>query len=204
MSTQDNNEFKKMDDQEYEIDTLTNQRLIKDHSYDGIQELDNDLPPWWKWLFYISVVFGIVYLVRLWVFEADDLIQVKEYEKEMARAVANAPQQAAEFKLEVLTDAASLAAGKETYNKICAVCHLADGGGQVGPNFTDDYWIHSNSLDDMFDIVEKGVPGTSMLAYESQMSKKARLKVISYIITLHGTTPANPKAAEGDLLDWPY
>ena len=205
MSTQDSNELEKnKNGQEYEIDTLTNDRLIKDHSYDGIQELDNELPPWWKWLFYISVVFGIVYLVRLWVFEADDLIQVKEYEKEMARAVANAPQQAAEFKLEVLTDASSLAAGKETFDKTCSACHLVDGGGLVGPNFTDDYWIHGNSLDDMFNLVANGVLEKGMIAYKEQMSEKARLEVISYIITLHGTTPTNPKAAEGELLDWPY
>jgi cytochrome c oxidase cbb3-type subunit III len=73
------------DHEQYEIDTLTNDRLIKDHEYDGIRELDNDLPPWWKWLFYISIAFGIIYLVRLWVFQADDLVQAREFEKKWPR-----------------------------------------------------------------------------------------------------------------------
>lgn len=202
MSTQDNKE-KNMN--EYEIDTLTNDRLIKNHSYDGIQELDNDLPPWWKWLFYLTVVFAIVYLVRLWVFDADDLYQDREFEQEMAQAANEAPEQAADFEMALLTDDASIAAGKETYDKICSVCHLTDGGGLVGPNFTDDYWVHGNTLDDMFEIVSNGVLEKGMIAYKDQMSKTARLEVISYIaLKLHGTTSANPKAPEGEQMEWPH
>jgi len=206
MSTTEEKNTNKNNEQEYEIDTLTNDRLIKDHSYDGIQELDNDLPPWWKWLFYITVAFGVVYLVRLWVFNADDLIQEKEFEKEMAEAASMIPaqSQAETFELVVLTDPESLANGKATFGKICSVCHLADGGGLVGPNFTDDYWIHGNKLEEMFAVVENGVLEKGMIAYKDQLSPQQRLEVISYIITLHGTTPANPKAPEGELLEWPH
>lgn len=202
MSNQDNKE-KNMN--EYEIDTLTNDRLIKDHSYDGIQELDNDLPPWWKWLFYLTIVFAIVYMIRLWVFDADDLRQDREFEKEMAEASNASPEKTVEFEMALLTDNASLAAGKETYDKICSVCHLPDGGGLVGPNFTDDYWIHGNTVDEMFEIVSNGILEKGMIAYKDQMSNKARLEVISYIaLELYGTTPASPKAPEGELLEWPH
>ena len=206
MSTTEEKNINKNSEQEYEIDTITNDRLIKDHSYDGIQELDNALPPWWKWLFYISVAFGIVYLIRLWVFEADDLIQEKEFENEMAEAASMMPSETemAAFELVVLSDGTSLENGKATFDKICSVCHLADGGGLVGPNFTDDYWIHGNTLDDMWTIVENGVLEKGMIAYKDQLSPQVRLEAISYIISLHGTTPANPKAPEGELLEWPH
>jgi len=202
-----NNENKnKTEGVNYEIDTLTNDRLLADHEYDGIQELDNDLPPWWKWLFYITIVFGIIYLIKLWVFKSDDMNQNKEFEKEMADA-ANLPSQQAQsasFEIKQLTDATSIASGKEIFNKNCAVCHLADGGGLVGPNFTDDYWIHGNSMEQMYNVVTNGVLEKGMTPFKDQLSPKKRLEVLSYIITLHGTTPANPKAPQGEKMDWPY
>lgn len=206
MSTTEEKNTHKNSEQEYEIDTVTNDRLIKDHSYDGIQELDNDLPPWWKWLFYITIAFAFIYMIRLWVFEADDLVQQKEYDNELAEAASMKPAESetAAFEMVVLTDGTSLENGKATFGKICSVCHLADGGGLVGPNFTDDYWIHGNSLDDMWTIVENGVLEKGMISYKDQLSQQARLEVISYIITLRGTTPANPKAPEGEMLEWPY
>ena len=205
MSNQEEYTDYKSFDEDYDVDTLTNDKLIKDHEYDGIRELDNKLPPWWKWLFYICVVFGIVYLVRLWVFEADDLVQQKEYDKEMA-AVASLPaaDESVEFEMVLLTDAASLESGKAIYDASCAVCHLVDGGGLVGPNFTDDYWIHGNSIEEMFVIVTDGILEKGMTPFKDQLSKQKRLEVISYILTLRGTTPANPKDPEGEKLDWPY
>lgn len=192
--------------QDYEIDTLTNDRLIADHEYDGIKELDNDLPPWWKWLFYITIVFAIVYMVRLWVFEADDLIQESEYQNELAEAASLMPAQpsAAEFEIKLLTDAESIAKGKEVYEKICHVCHLLDGGGLVGPNFTDDYWIHGNTVENWFETVTNGVIEKGMIPYKDQLSPTQRLEVLAYIATLHGTTPASPKAPEGNQMDWLY
>ncbi|MCP4552716.1 MAG: hypothetical protein GY834_11900 [Bacteroidetes bacterium] len=199
-----NEEKTNINQNNHEIDTLTNDRLIKDHSYDGIRELDNDLPPWWKWLFYITIIFAIIYMLGLWVFDWDSLYQEKEYNKEVAEAVKMAPKQQVQVELKVLTDATSLENGKATYDKICQVCHLLDGGGLVGPNFTDDYWIHGNSLKEMFAVVENGVIEKGMIPYKDQLPPTQRLEVISYIITLRGTTPASPKAPQGELLDWPY
>ncbi len=189
----------------YEIDTLTNQRLIKDHEYDGIKELDNELPPWWKWLFIITIAFAAVYLIRLWVFRADDLMQSKEYQSEMADVLAKKEAtnaNAAPFEVTLLTDEASLADGKETWTKICSVCHLLDGGGLVGPNMTDNYWIHGNTVNDLFNTVTNGVIEKGMISYKDQLSEKQRLDVVSYILVdLHGTTPANPKAPQGELYE---
>ncbi len=193
--------IKNHDKDQYEIYKLTNERLIKDHDYDGIKELDNDLPPWWKWLFYITIIFSIIYMIRLFVFQADDLVQQREYEVSMEDAKAKAPEkakEAANFEVVLLTDPADLAAGKETWTKICAACHLVDGGGLVGPNMTDNYWIHGNKVEDLYKIVETGVIEKGMIPYKDQLSEKARLQVVSYILEeLVGTTPATPKAPEG-------
>jgi len=187
--------------EEYEIDTLTNDRLLKDHEYDGIRELDNDLPSWWIWLFVITIVFSIVYLERLWIFKATDLIQDKEYAREVAIIQAEREAAAeANFELALLTEPAAMASGKETWVKICSVCHLVDGGGLVGPNMTDNYWIHGNTVEDMFNIVTEGVIEKGMIPYRDQLSPRQRLAVVSYILNeLVGSTPANPKEPEGEL-----
>jgi cytochrome c oxidase cbb3-type subunit 3 len=186
--------------EDYEYDTLTNEKLIKDHDYDGIRELDNDLPPWWKWLFYITIIFAVVYCIRLFIFHADDLIQYREYANEMKNVEAEKPtaDDNATFELVVLEDEASLASGKETWDKICAVCHLVDGGGLVGPNMTDNYWIHGNTLEDLYRVVETGVIEKGMIPYKDQLSEQKRLEVVSFILVeLQGSTPATPKAPEG-------
>jgi cytochrome c oxidase cbb3-type subunit 3 len=193
---------KKLKNEEYEYDTLTNERLIKDHDYDGIKELDNDLPPWWKWLFYITIIFAAIYLIRLFFLDADDLHQVREYQQEVAAAEEAAPAQAnqpAKFEVVLLEDDASMASGKETWDKICAVCHLPDGGGLVGPNMTDNYWIHGNTVQDLYNVVTNGVIEKGMIPYKDQLSEQKRLEVVSYILNdIVGSTPANPKEPQGD------
>lgn len=184
-----------------EVDSVTNVPLIKDHEYDGIKELDNDMPSWWVWLFIITIVFSLVYLVRLWVFRADDLIQEKEFQKEMAAAPKmNRPVE--ELAMAYLEDDLSLSNGKETWTKICAVCHLADGGGLVGPNMTDKYWIHGNKVEDMFAVITNGVIEKGMIPYKDQLTPRQRLEVISYImLRLNGSTPAAPKEPQGELYE---
>ncbi len=188
-------------EEDYEYDTLTNDRLIKGHDYDGIRELDNDLPPWWVWLFYITIAFAIIYSIRLFVFDADDLVQAKEFEKEMAEYHAKhaaSEETAANFEIKLLTDDASLAEGQKIWESTCAACHLKDGGGLVGPNMTDNYWIHGNTVEDLYNVVTNGVIEKGMLSYKQQLTDKQRLEVVSYVLEkLQGTTPANPKAPQG-------
>ncbi|PKP52706.1 MAG: cytochrome oxidase subunit III [Bacteroidetes bacterium HGW-Bacteroidetes-1] len=203
MTTED--QHYKNKDTDYEVDTLTNDRLIKGHEYDGIRELDNDLPPWWKWLFILCIVFATIYLVRLWVFRSDDLIQRKEFEKELAvmkTSAAVTASNAEAFELVLLSDGVSLANGKETWLKICSVCHLLDGGGLVGPNMTDNYWIHGNKIEDLFAVLENGVIEKGMISYKDQLSPKQRLEVTSYVLNeLVGSTPSKPKEPQGDLYE---
>ena len=175
---------KNQHNKDYEYDTLTNERLIKDHDYDGIRELDNDLPPWWKWLFYLSIVFAVVYMVNLLVFKSDNLVQEKEFQKEMAEAELAMPkdsQQAIEFEIVLLENEEALASGAETWAKICSVCHLMDGGGLVGPNMTDNYWIHGNTIEEQFHIVTVGVIEKGMIPYSHQLSEQKLLEVICFI-----------------------
>jgi cytochrome c oxidase cbb3-type subunit 3 len=138
-------------------------------------------------------------MIRLWVFRADDLIQDREFEMSMASASSAQPgKNNAAFEVKILTDPASLAAGKETWTKICAACHLPDGGGLVGPNMTDNFWIHGNTVQDLYNIVTMGVIEKGMIPYKDQLSEQARLEVTSYILVdLQGTTPANPKEPQG-------
>lgn len=197
------NQNKHQHDADYEYDTLTNKRFLKDHEYDGIRELDNEMPSWFVWLFVVTIIFSMIYLVRLWVFRSDDLYQGKEFEKEMAQARTASPAPGAEaFQLVLLSDNTSLTNGKETWTKLCAVCHLVDGGGLVGPNMTDNYWIHGNTIEDLFALVTNGVPEKGMIPYKDQLSPRQRLEVSSYILNeLVGSTPATPKAPEGELIE---
>ena len=190
--------------EDYEIDTLTNKRLLKNHEYDGIRELDNGAPSWFNWLFIITIVFAIVYLIRLWAFEADDLRQEKEFEKAMLASKPDASKntQAKPFEIALLTDEASLENGKKTFESVCAACHLKDGGGIVGPNLTDAYWIHGNTIEDLYKTTAEGVIAKGMIAYKNQLTPVQILEVNSYILQkIVGTTPATPKAPEGNLVE---
>lgn len=187
--------------EDYEIDTLTNDRLLKDHEYDGIRELDNAPPSWFNILFIVTIVFSFFYLYILFVFKPAGLVQEKELARELARAERSMQEAPTEFEVALLTDRQSIENGKQIYNNVCAVCHLVDGGGLVGPNLTDNYWIHGNTPEDLFRIVTEGVIEKGMIPYRDQLSPRQRLEVNSYILVeLVGSTPANPKAPEGEPL----
>ena len=183
-----------------EYDEVTREKLITDHEYDGIRELDNDLPPWWKYLFYITILFALVFFLVYHVFKMGDH-QEALYEKEMAAAAemykSTGPSIDATTAV-VIDDEAGLADGKETYDKICSVCHGKYGEGLIGPNFTDEYFIHGGTIGDMYTIVITGVIEKGMISYKDQLSPEKIQNVLSYIISLQGTDPANQKAPEGD------
>ncbi len=181
------------------------QEIVLDHNYDGIRELDNVLPPWWKYLFYATIIFAVVYLARYHVFGGTT--QTEEYEMELAQAKA----QIAEYKknnkdlidaesVERLTDPADLAAGKTIFTENCVACHKDDGGGGIGPNLTDDYWILGGGIKNVFHTIsEGGRPGKGMIAWKSDLKPGEIAQVASYVLSLHGTSPADPKEPEGDL-----
>ncbi|BFM44489.1 cbb3-type cytochrome c oxidase N-terminal domain-containing protein [Flavobacterium sp. CFS9] len=180
--------------------------LLMDHNYDGIKELDNNLPPWWVYLFYICIIFGVIYVARYDVFGGDD--QETELRKEMAQAkidveeyLKTAPDLMDEKTVVLLTDDASLAAGKEIFMTNCAACHRADGGGQIGPNLTDDHWILGGGIKEIFHtITNGGRDGKGMVSWKTNgMKPKEIQKVASYILSLQGSDPKDPKEPEGEV-----
>lgn len=174
--------------------------LLLDHDADGIRELDNNLPRWWVWLFYITIAFSAFYLVYYHVLKAGPL-QVAEYDKEMAQGdtVKNAAMGRFESEmpsLRPLTDPAVLAFGQEQYMKLCAPCHRPDGGGLVGPNLCDDYWIHGSNYVDNLKVIWNGVPAKGMVTWKGLMKPADVQAVASYIQGFRGTKPPNPKPRE--------
>ncbi len=181
------------------------EEIIMDHNYDGIRELDNVLPPWWVYLFYATIVFGVVYLVRFHVI--GEYTQAEEYEQEVAAAKIEIEEYKKTAKdlvdastVELLTDAADLSAGEKIFNTSCVVCHMADGGGGIGPNLTDEYWILGGGIKNVFNTIsEGGRDGKGMVAWKQSFKPAEIAQVSSYVISLGGTTPANPKAPEGEI-----
>jgi cytochrome c oxidase cbb3-type subunit 3 len=180
-------------------------QLLLDHDYDGIKELDNNLPPWWIYLFYACIGFAAIYLVRFEVLGADD--QETELKKEMAQAkievaeyMKTAPDLMDEKTVTLLTDAATLAEGKTIFTTNCVACHRADAGGQIGPNLTDDHWILGGGIKNLFHtITNGGRDGKGMIAWKGTLKPKEIQKVASYIISLKGSNPKDPKAPDGEI-----
>jgi len=269
-----------------------NKDLLLDHDYDGIKELDNDMPSWWLWLFYLSIFFAVVYMLHYHVLGTGDLMHT-EYKKEynpdyvpaepqgllagifttykspyyavegdltprivkqfeayigpkveferllmeamraapedeleklkssfpdvykkfeegggqpapaMAAADAGAVMQQEIVQYDPLTDEASLAGGKEIWVKNCVSCHGQGGEGGIGPNLTDDYWLHGAGMSNVAHIIKVGVPAKGMIPWESTLKEKGVLEVASYILTLHGTNPPNGKAPQGEKVEYP-
>jgi cytochrome c oxidase cbb3-type subunit 3 len=180
-------------------------QLLLEHDYDGIKELDNNLPPWWVYLFYAGIIFGVVYMVRYEILGADN--QETELKKELAQAkievaeyMKTAPDMMDEKTVTLLTDPADLATGKEIFTTNCAACHRADAGGQIGPNLTDEQWILGGGIKNIFHtLVNGGRDGKGMIAWKGTLKPKEMQKVASYIISLKSSNPADPKAPEGEI-----
>jgi cytochrome c oxidase cbb3-type subunit 3 len=172
-----------------------------DHDFDGIEELNNPLPPWWSMGFLITVIIAVFYIIFYWIMGEDS--QYVEYQRE----VAAAKEQIEKYKKEhgvvdentvvLLKDEKALADGKAIYDKNCAACHMADGGGQIGPNLTDDNWIYGCDIKDLFKVIQNGT-SKGMPPWKTLGGEKIQ-KVASYVLVkLHGTKPAKAKAPEGE------
>lgn len=179
---------------------------MSDHSYDGITELDNFMPPWLQYVFLFTAIFGVGYFINYSVLGYGKT-GVEEYAEEMRiEAIASEERKAnAAAGIDETTvifdeSASALASGKSIFEGNCVACHAADGGGGVGPNLTDQYWLHGNTISDVFTVVKYGVVSKGMIPWQDQLSPEQIQQVASYILTLQGTTPANPKAPQGDLV----
>lgn len=179
--------------------------LELDHNYDGIKELDNKLPPWWLYSFYVTIIYAVGYLAYYHMFGGED--QTAEFEQEMIAAQIaveeykrTAPDLVDAENVEVLTEAADLDKGAAIYQSNCMACHAADGGGGIGPNLVDEHWILGGGIKNVFHTVsEGGRAGKGMIAWKSTLKPAEIQQVSSYILSLQGTNPASPKEAEGEI-----
>lgn len=177
---------------------------LLDHNYDGIQELDNALPPWWKYGFIITIAFAFVYLLNFHVF-GNGKNPTQEYAEEMSNAKIEKEAYEATNKDKIdeskvpMADAAGVKKGQENYLANCVACHGAKGEGGVGPNLTDDYWIHKGSLNDIYLTIKKGYADKGMQSWALKFNPKEMSELASFVKTLKGTNPPNGKALQGDI-----
>lgn len=175
------------------------------HDYDGIRELDNRLPPWWLYGFYLCVIFAGIYLWRYHVAHSAPLskeelaIELKKGEEDKAAYLKNAANNIDETTVKYLTAEADLAAGKKVFITACAACHLADGGGSVGPNLTDEYWIHGGSIQDIFKTLKYGWVEKGMKSWKDDYTPMQIAQIASFVKSLQGTKPAKGKEPQGTI-----
>jgi cytochrome c oxidase cbb3-type subunit 3 len=181
--------------------------VLLDHDYDGIKELDNALPPWWKWGFYITIIVGVIYLFRFHVTKTGPT-PLEEYDHEMRIAAAHLEdfrknsKEAFDETTVTLADATGIAEGKKIFSGTCFPCHGAKGeGNAVGPNLTDKYWLHGGSLGNVFKTISLGVPDKGMQAWGKTFSPTDVRNLASFVLSLQGTNPANAKAPQGNLFE---
>jgi cytochrome c oxidase cbb3-type subunit III len=180
--------------------------IMLNDDYDGIKELDNRVPPWFNYLFYGSILFAIYYMLDYHVFESSPL-QEAEYAMEMETARLQREQLAksgafiTEETVTFAMDSEALTKGKLLYDTHCVACHANDGGGIVGPNLTDQYWIHGGTINDVFRVIKYGVPAKGMIPWQQQLNPVQIQQVSSYVLSLQGTAPQNPKGPEGNSLE---
>lgn len=186
------------------VDIEKEQDIMLDHDYDGIQELDNDLPPWWKYGFYLTVVIAVIYMIHFHVTGTGDL-QTAEYTKAMAEAkteleeyMKTAANNVDETNVKQL-EGADIENGKQLFIANCAACHGKLGQGSVGPNLTDDYWIHGGSLADIFKTIKYGWVDKGMKSWKEDLSPVQIAQISSFVRTLKGSNPPEAKAPQGDL-----
>ncbi|MEZ4962641.1 MAG: cbb3-type cytochrome c oxidase N-terminal domain-containing protein [Saprospiraceae bacterium] len=176
------------------------------HDYDGIRELDNKLPPWWLWMFYASIIFGVIYFSALHITGSAPSIH-EEYEQnmevakaEVAAFVSRQADQVDENNVVALTDEADLSLGQSTFQANCTPCHGTKGeGNTIGPNLTDDYWIHGGGIKNVFTTIKYGYIEKGMQSWKDQLRSSDMQRVASYVLSLRGSNPPNAKAPQGDL-----
>jgi len=178
--------------------------IMLDHNYDGIRELDNNLPPWWKYGFYLTIVWAVVYMIHFHVTKTGKL-PLAEYEDQLTKAKSDMEEyrkKAAnlidENNATLLTDETSINSGKSIFMDNCAACHGKAGEGGVGPNLTDDYWVHSGGIKDIFKTIKYGWPEKGMKSWQQDLGAKQIHEVASFIKSLNGSNPPNQKDKEGE------
>lgn len=182
-------------------------RLI-DHSFDGIQEYDNPLPGWWVYLFVLTLIWAGMYIFYYHISgsgpgSSDEYVaEMNEYNVKFASVIAKESSiNWNEPNFEVVSDGGQLEKAKTLFMNNCAACHGAMGEGGIGPNLTDNYWIHGNGINNIAKTIALGVPEKGMISWKATFKSNDILALASYVMSLHGTNPPNPKAPQGDLYE---
>ena len=186
------------------LHTLSQEKdLVMEHAYDGIHELDNPTPPWFMGLFYTTIGFGVIYLFVFHILKVGDL-QTAEYTQEVALAdqqrelyIKKVAGSINENTVAIVRDAKSLDAGKAVFLQNCVACHGQQGQGGVGPNLTDEYWLHGGSVKAVFHTITEGVTEKGMMSWKKQLNPLQVQQIASYILSLQGSKPAGAKAPQG-------
>lgn len=182
--------------------------ILLDHDYDGIKELDNHLPPWWKWGFYISIVYAFIYVINYHLVPIynNGFSQSAEFEEENRQAeiaLVEYRKKAADLVDEnnviLLNDLEALGKGKGKYTELCAACHGDAGQGGIGPNLTDQFWLHGGDVKSVFATIKYGVADKGMIAWKDEIKPSEMQALASYILSLQGTNPAGAKEPQGEL-----
>lgn len=176
------------------------EQKLMDHTYDGIQEYDNPLPRWWVIIFWATILFSVLYVVNVPIF-GRGRGRIADYEADMAAWKAAHPTPTVESSPQELAalaqDRNAIALGKQVFATNCASCHRPDAGGLIGPNLTDDYWIHGGTLSEIHKTVSTGVLAKGMPAWGKILKPDQIDQAVAYVASLRGSNPPNPKAPEG-------
>lgn len=185
------------------VDAASEENEDMGHNFDGIRELNNPTPPWWKWGFAFTVCFGIVYFWRTEISHSapGQLEELAAAEAKAAESKAEYLKKAAnkidENNVTLLTDAGDIAAGQKMFISNCAPCHGPQGQGVVGPNLTDDYWLHGGKINEVFKTIKYGVADKGMKSWQEDFSPKQLAQLVSFIKSIHGSNPPNAKEPQG-------
>lgn len=194
-----------LDKLNYTVEIEKEESIMLDHDYDGIRELDNNLPPWWKYGFYLTILVAVIYMINYHVSKTGALQKeeytnsVKRAEVEIAEYMKTSASNVDENTVKMLTENKDIAAGKDIFISVCSACHGRAGEGGVGPNLTDDYWLHGGSVKDIFKTIKYGWPDKGMKSWKEDFSPVQIAQITSFIRTLKGTNPPKAKDKQGDL-----
>jgi cytochrome c oxidase cbb3-type subunit 3 len=175
--------------------------VVRPNVVDGIEEYDNPLPPWWVWVFNLTILFGIAYMIWYHVLDKPGLdAELASDRKEIAEKAAMLKPAAASGGdlTSLLKDPKRVEEGKGIYAANCAPCHGQQGEGTVGPNLADKFWKHGGAPDQVMGVIVDGVPDKGMIAWGSILGQQKIESVLAYVMSLQGTNPPNAKAPEGD------
>lgn len=198
-----------MDSREHSSNRNAAQDQLLEHEYDGIREYDNPIPGWWHWLFVLSIVFSVVYFMYYHIGTISSTIhddwqaqQVAEFQRIFGTLGELQPDQATILRM--MKNPQMMAVAQGIFVGNCAACHGRDGGGITGPNLTDDNYKNIRTIEDLYTVITKGAANGAMPAWEQRLLPNERIILASYVASLRGTTPANPRPVEGSRIDaWP-